>query len=393
MARISNVLTGDTAQPVDGTGAWQFSNASAFIHREDTPVNVESMVLLRPSSPAIPVVIRLNEFQIPPALRGDSVDFGFYIKSQAKIDIALIAKNDNTTQMSIATDSFIEQTKTFVPAKGAWAFCRANKISTGNTETAQFIDIEITINGHVGEAIYFARPVLTPTFFHLEDDATEVVMSYLPENWVELDLQSVNIVAGLGKLLHVLSIAYQDCYYLHRSIQNLDHVDSWNEGVTEFSSTLVSPNYVPKETARWLAQFVGTILIDPSAGLTPWANLPKVWANWANIDTPDPGSEVDWSEIEGFNVELIGISEYFSWQIETQSYSANGGTLGAMKKAAQRVLTGDKVVDVTHHPTLDWTIQVRTKQAETTPLLLLSAMYAAKPAGFDVIINTPSYLD
>lgn len=388
MARIANLLTGDTAIPVNSDGDWVFTGCTATITREGTPVNAPSMLVLTPTSPSSVITASLPSTEIPAEYRGGIVDFGCYLKSNGKIEVTITATNTSGTTSLPEGDAFITQTKTFIPSKGSWAFPRVNRISTGVIETPQFVNITIRITNHGGNLIYLARPILVPTFFHLDDEPTEVLLSYLPEEWLDIDANATNVVGAMGKLLHVMGVAYEDCHELHSQIKNLDHVDSYNDGVEEFASTLVSADYIPKERARWLAQFVGTVLIDPSAGLTPWANLPTVWANWLAIDSLTDGDTiVDWSEIEGYNIELIGIEEYFQWQINTQAYSANGGTLSAMKEAITRVQDGTKTVFISHHPTDDWTILIRTVEAETSPLLLASAAYGAKPAGFKLIIN------
>lgn len=388
MSRISNILTGDTALPVTSDGAWTFTGCTPTISREDTPVNATSMIVLTPTTSSSVINISLSAWEIPAEYRAGIVDFGCYLKSNGKIEVSITASNIAGVSFLPEDDAFVSQTKTFIPAKGSWVFPRVNRISTGIAETPQFVSITIQITNHGGNLVYFARPILVPTFFHLDDEPTAVLQSYLPEEWLDIDATSGNVVSAMGKLLHVLGVAYEDCHQLHSEIKNLDHIDSYNDGVDEFSSTLVSPDYIPKERARWLAQFVGTVLIDPSAGLTPWANLPTVWANWVNLDSlTDLDTIVDWSEVEGYNVELIGIEEYFQWQIKTQAYSANGGTLGGMKDAIARVQDGTKTVFITHHPTQEWTILIRTVESETSPLLLASAAYAAKPAGFKLIIN------
>lgn len=387
MSRISNVLSGDTAIPVDGTGLWLITGGSASIVREGGPTNVETYLQIVPDDSISPVSIHLIEYEVPANLRGDTLDFGFYIKSDARIQVDVGGHNLSEFAVTSPPDSYASQTKSFVPAKGSWAFPRLNKISTGTPDTPQFISFEVDIYGHGGAPIYFARPVITPTFFHLDDTPTNVVQGYLPSDWLDAEIYADGVVSGLGKLTHVASYAYQDCYNIVADIENLNHVDSWNEDAQEFASSLVTPTEVSPTTARWLSQFVGAVLVDPSAGLTPWANLPKIWSQWAMIDSPDAGTDVDWSEVEGFNIELIGIEDYFQWQLQTQAYSSNAGTYAAMKAAAEHVLSGSKTVEIRHHPTSDWVIRVRTRESETSPLLLASAMYNSKPAGFGLVIN------
>lgn len=392
MARINNLLTGDLAEPETGLGSWIFTGATPVIEREGTPTNVGAMVALIPTSTTSTVKIQLLNYEITEQYRGDMVDFGCFIRSDGKISIEASLVSSSTQAALPESVAVPTRTKSFVPSRGAWSFPRLSRVSTGTIAVPQFVSIHISITGHNGSPIYFARPILVPTFFHLDDEPTNVLLSYLPSEIIDMDNSSDSPVAAVSKLLQVLTVAYQDTWELHNSFQNLDHIDSWNNQKEEFSSALVNPEFIDVAVyARWLGQFVGTILIDASGGLTPWANLPKVWSQWVNIDDDSPPSanDVEWTEIEGFNVELIGSVDYFKWQLQTGSYAARGGTYEAMRAAAQRVLFGTKTVDIRHHPTLDWTITVQTKEAETTPLLLLSAILASKPAGFDVIINDP----
>lgn len=385
MARISNVFTGDTAQPVTGIGLWSVTGATTRIETELTPTNVESMVHIIPTSNNA-VTVSLINFPVPSDMRGSSFDFGFYIRSDARIDISITATSSSLESTLPEPDSFLTQTQSFVPVRGEWVFPRVSRISTGTNQTAQFISLVLTITGHEQTPIYFARPILVPTLFHREDLPTVIVQSYMPPDIMDIDETSMPLVAGVGRLLHVLSIAYQDVYEELLNIINLDHIDSYNERTTEFSSNLVNPELVNVQKARWLAQFLGALLIDSSSGLTPWANLPKTWTEWTaqiDIDVPDDGNEtVEWQEIESFDIELIGLEEYFRWQLATGAYSQNGGTFSAIKQAAQNVLSGTKTVDIYSDTANPYTIYVRTLTEETDEVTLAAALYAAKPVGF-----------
>jgi hypothetical protein len=382
MARIDNIFTGDTAQPVTGFGLWSFSGATTRIETESTPINVESMIHVIPISNNA-VTISLTNFPVPSARRGSSVDFGFYIRCDSRIDVTIEATSSSLESTLLEPDAFLSQTQTFIPVRGEWVFPRVSRISTGTNQTAQFLNIVLTIVGHEQTPIYFARPILVPTLFHREDFPSLVVQSNMPPDIMDIDETSMPLVAGVGRLLHILSIAYEDVYEELFSIMNLDHIDSYNERTTEFSSSLVNPELVNVEKARWLAQFLGALLIDSSSGLTPWANLPKTWTQWiAQIDTADAGTTVEWQEIESFDIELIGLEEYFRWQLVTGAYSQNAGTLNAIKQAAQNVLSGTKTVDIYSNTANPYTIYVRTLTAETDEVTLAAALYAAKPVGF-----------
>jgi len=382
MARATNIFSGDTATPVGGIGMWELTNAGHTIETEGGPTNVSAYLHLLPTSPSSDVVISIPSIEIPSAFRGTSVDFGFYIKCDEKIVLSISGENPAGISALPEPEAVVSQTVDVRPTKGIWAFPRLNRISAGVVETPQFVSLSITISGHNGSPIYFARPILVPTLFHAYDTPTLVVQSQMPPEIMDIDELATPVVAGLARLLHISTVAYQDVYGIVDDIENLDHVDSWNEGKGEFSSKLTNPTLVDVDTARWLAQFTGAPLVDSSAGLTPWANLPKVWANWADIDTADPGTDVDWSEIEAYDIELIGLEEYFRWQLQTNAYSSRGGTYGAMYEAAQRVLSGTKTIILGQSPTSPFTITAKTIVEETTPVLLAAALYASKPAGF-----------
>ena len=382
MTRINNILVGDTAQPTTGVGLWVFSGATTRTETESTPTNVETMVHVIPDSNAA-VTISLIDFPIPSTMRGSSIDFGFYVRCDSRIDITIEATNTSLESTLPEPEAYLSQTQSFVPVRGEWVFPRVSRISTGTSKTAQFVSLVLTITGHEQAPIYFARPILVPTLFHREDLATVIVQSYMPPDIMDIDETATPLVAGVGRLLHVLSVAYQDVYEELLSIINLDHIDSYNERLTEFSSSLVNPEFVNVQKARWLAQFVGTLLIDSSSGLTPWANLPKTWTEWvAQIDTADVGTTVEWQEIESFDIELIGLEEYFRWQLATGAYGANGGTFNAIKQAAQNVLSGTKTVDIYSDISDPYTIYIRTLTTETDEVTLTAALYAAKPVGF-----------
>lgn len=382
MARVTNIFTGDTAQPVTGFGLWSFAGATTRIETETTPTNVESMIHIIPSSNDA-VTISLTNFPVPSTARGDSVDFGFFIRCESRIDITVEANSSSIESTLLEPEAFLSQTQSFVPVRGQWVFPRVSRISTGTNTTAQFLSLTITIAMHEQSVIYFARPILIPTLFHRDDNPTLVVQSYMPPDIMDIDETSMPLVAGVGRLLHVLSIGYQDVFEQLLSIINLDHMDSYNERLQEFSSSLVNPELVNVTKARWLAQFMGALLIDSSSGETPWANLPKTWSQWlSQIDTADLNTTTEWQEIESFDIELIGLEEYFRWQLSTGAYSQNGGTFNAVKQAAQNVLGDTKTVNVYSDTSNPYTIYVRTLTTETDEVTLAAALYAAKPVGF-----------
>lgn len=385
MARISNIFTGDTAQPVNGFGLWSFAGATTRIETDATPTNVESMIHIIPTSNNA-VTISLTNFPVLSNESGGSLDFGFFIRCESRIDVTIEANSSSIESKLPEPEAFLSQTQSFIPLRGQWVFPRVSRISTGTNTTAQFISLTITITMHEQAPIYFARPTLVPTLFHRRDFPTLVVQSYMPPDIMDIDETSMPLVAGVGKLLHVLSVGYQDVFEQLLSIINLDHIDSYNELLDEFSSSLVNPELVNVEKSRWLAQFLGALLIDSSSGETPWANLPKTWSQWLSqidtVETPVDNTTVEWQEIESFDIELIGLEEYFRWQLTTGAYSQNGGTFNSIKLAAQNVLSDTKTVNVYSDTSNPYTIYVRTLTTETDEVTLAAALYAAKPAGF-----------
>lgn len=385
MARTSNLLTGNTATPVTGLGLWSFTNATARIETESPPINVETMMHIIPNNNNA-VVVSLMNFPVPTDIRAQSVDFGFYIRCDARINISVHASSSSLESTVPEPEAFLSQTQNFVPVRGQWVFPRVARISTGTNQTTQFISLTITISNHGQSPIYLARPILIPTLFHRDDLPTTIVQSHMPPDIMDIDETVTPLVAGVARLLHVLSVGYQDIYEQLLSIINLDHIDSYNDRIDEFSSALVNPELVDVARARWLAQFMGALLIDSSAGETPWVNLPKTWATWLSqidtVETPVDNTTVEWQEIESFDIELIGLEEYFRWQLSTGAYSQNGGTFDSIKLAAQNVLSGTKTVNIYSNTANPYTIYVRTLTSETDDLTLQAALYAAKPVGF-----------
>lgn len=110
--------------------------------------------------------------------------------------------------------------------------------------------------------------------------------------------------------------------------------------------------------------------------------------------------DTEWSELENYNPDLDGLTDYLRWQVKYAYTGMNGGTYSAIVNSAKRVLTGDKLVTVRYaYEDNPWKVLVRTKTSEspdgfleTDPpsngvksFTVETYLKRAKPAGYQII--------
>lgn len=185
-----------------------------------------------------------------------------------------------------------------------------------------------------------------------------------------------------------------EIYDILDEINYVDTSDGYNPADNLTKSTIVDPDVISRKYAFWVAQFVGTQLYSPTVSVTPWQNIPATWQGIDAIDTVvDINDTVGWSALQSFKPELVGLDEYFRWQISTGYYGINAGSLQAVTESIKRILTGTKSVRVEANPS-SWVVNVYTYKSETLGTDLLGTgdevqasqiiLKRCKPAGFFV---------
>lgn len=121
-------------------------------------------------------------------------------------------------------------------------------------------------------------------------------------------------------------------------------------------SALSNPSIADESVLKWLAPLMGTTLINPFSGLTPWENIAAgadvnldgsvTWSEFESALDTDNDDAATWVEIENFNPSITGLIDFERWQVITATYGLRGGTHASIATAAKEVLTGTKTVNV-----------------------------------------------
>lgn len=174
------------------------------------------------------------------------------------------------------------------------------------------------------------------------------------------------------------------------------------EGVAK-PSTLTDPSVASEPVVRWLIAILGSTLLNPFSGFTPWANIESgadlnsdgvvTWAELISaLDTADAGTTLEWSEIENFNPSITGLSAFEKWQVSSAAYGLRGGTLASIKAAAQQAFPGQEpVVTVTPHYSGDpFRIAVTVAGSTAGDLGTIEEFVnPSMPAGFGLTVLAP----
>jgi hypothetical protein len=265
-----------------------------------------------------------------------------------------------------------------------------------------------SIQGDSNVDLNISSPCIYGTLEFINNPAIVDILKKLPEFIRQLDVDYGELPYQLARFLEMATIHTGEIYALLDEFIYSDISEGKNELDTSTLSTLVDPIVVKREYMFWLAQFSGTKLLNPTTGLTPWANLPKLpkpgeeeetttWEALDLIDDDDVDLEeaVIWQALQDYNTEPVGLDEFLRWQISTSYYGRNAGTQEALVEAVKRVLIDTKTVEYEVLEPFDWTIRITTLKTETPDSSLVDIggsvaeivelLEPARPAGFKII--------
>ena len=279
--------------------------------------------------------------------------------------------------------------------------------------------VEFTIDGlDVGEVAYLTAPVLTSPDLLADNTFTTEVWLRLPEYLRKADALQAGPDYPLLRFIDAAFGLAGQAEFVWDWIRYVPRDDGGTDG-PDSVSRLVDPLWCCPQYLPWLARLVGVDLVNPASGFTSWDDLaataygsvPQPLEDWEEWETePDTGALADgdgtaqWGEVEGFNPFPTTLVDYARWQVESKVFGLAGGTVAAIKAAAQQVLTGTKTVRVTPNPDGEgnanggdrpWLILVETLVEETPDVnvasgaspTVLRAIQPTIPAGFAVVMS------
>lgn len=265
------------------------------------------------------------------------------------------------------------------------------------------LQVRVVFDNHANASLNIARPSAYQSTRFLDNQFLLDIIPYIPPVFFELD--TGNFLTNeptfpLSRFLDVLTAVANDVKELATDYAYLDRASNGDPDNIFSLSKFIDPRVCDSNQLSYLAQFRGRPLLityQPSTegigwevftldlslltGLDPVTNLP-VGTHVLDTDAQNLGALPD------------GVEAYSRWQVQTGYYGHNAGTIDAMVSAAQRALTGDKVVNFTVTPNQ---IAFTTRQAETFETVVgdiggsnsfvLSLIEPARPLGM-IITHT-----
>ena len=257
-----------------------------------------------------------------------------------------------------------------------WTLVRCGAVEIPNSGFTYTTSIDIKFAGFnqtlaASNFFYISFPVIYSQSEFLANPSLMDIFLRLPEMIRESSLNEDLPSLSFIRFIEVMCSLRGSIFETISQITPRDISEGYDPADDTTKSILVDADVVSRRFAFWLAQFVGTRLINPQVSATPWGNMPSTWQGIDLIDSINTsGDAVAWQELQDFLPEIFGLDEYYRWQIDTAYHGYAAGTIGAIKGAIQRVLTGTKEVNLTFFT--PFTCLCTTKKSETPGSQLIS---------------------
>lgn len=262
-----------------------------------------------------------------------------------------------------------------------------------------YVEIEVT-GLSSGEEFFVALPALTVPEMVLTSVSCDETYLRLPDYMRRADLEQSEPTLPLRRFIDVLTTLANEIDTTWNLFYYLPPED--NNGIP-LRSSLTEPELANESTMHWLAMVMGTTLINPSTGFTPWGNLLgqsntngdefTTWAELvAEVDGPDAGTTLEWGEIESFAPGFTGLSEYERWQVSSAAYGLRAGSVSSIKAAALQAFPledrSSKTITVTKDPSDAFHILVAIDTMDAGEIgTVTEYINPAIPAGFGLTVS------
>jgi hypothetical protein len=374
-----NFLDSDDQFFEDTVGSWTASNASTEINIAFRFRDTYHTLQINPTSTAS-ITLTHNPVSVGSEYGSDSITFFFHAYCAAKTTFAVtITGSDGSTD-----------TRTVVANALQWTVIRGPEVEVPVTQGSTSYTASIAISGHLGQAVYFACPVMTNKYAMRGNRFLRYCMQYIPQVFIEKDYEQsfpnfpMLRILDLGTAYAAVGLEQSEAF------KYLDIASGYDPDDDSTKSALVEPTVADPRFLAWLGQVVGVKLASSVGGTTPWGNLPTTWTTFINAidDAGDNDDNTTWEEIETYNP---GDSNFVSGrrqQITTARLGHNAGTRDGIISSVETVLTGTKEVDLVIDPIgSPWTIRINTLTAETpsganSDPQVLEVASESRPLGF-----------
>lgn len=282
-------------------------------------------------------------------------------------------------------------TRTVVVNSTEWTLVRTNELVVDDDTFDYRIVVTIEVSSPANPTIYVSAPAIIGTFDFVRNEfATDIWLTYIPE-FLRDDDRAGSEPFSLVKFLDALTTVAGQIHSFAFSAAYVDISDGYSEEDDSSKSVFVDPDVADSAFLNYLSQFVGTKLVNPQTGSTPWVNLPTTWTGIDNIDLVSD-DQVPWGQMELFDPEPAGLSDFLRWQVKYGYYGLNAGSKTAIVESVKRALSGTQ--NVQYSVLSSWQIEIETFLSETpntdgltigdTVPELLALIEPARPLGVSI---------
>lgn len=281
-----------------------------------------------------------------------------------------------------------------------WSLISVESDALSNILTSHaYVEIEVT-GLSSGEEFFVALPALTVPEMVLTSVSCDETYLRLPDYMRRADLEQSEPTLPFRRFIDVLTTLANEIDTTWNLFYYLPPED--NDGIP-LRSYLTEPELADESTMHWLAMVMGTTLINPSTGFTPWGNLlnesdtnqdgSTTWSELvAEVDGPDANSTLEWGEIETFSPAFTGLSAYERWQVSSAAYGLRAGSVASIKAAALQAFPeadrSSKTITVTKDPSDAFHILVEVDTMDAGEIgTVTEYINPAMPAGFGLTVS------
>jgi hypothetical protein len=283
-----------------------------------------------------------------------------------------------------------------------WSLVSVASDAISNTASTE-ASLKIEVTGlSSGEEFFVALPALTVPEMVLTSVSCDETYLRLPDYMRRADLEQSEPTLPFRRFIDVLTTLANDIDTTWNLFYYVPPED--NDGVP-LRSFLTEPELADEATMHWLATVMGTKLINPSTGFTPWGSLldeadtnQDGSTTWTELVTavdarsdinngPDENSTLQWGEIETFSPGFTGLSAYERWQVSSAAYGLRAGSVASIKAATLQAFPEEersgKTIIVTRDPSDAFLIVVAVKPMLSDDIgTVTEYINPAIPAGF-----------
>lgn len=384
MSSVVNLLSTESTQFLSSTGSWTSATNQLSVTRSKirTESNSSSLKIYDSTGNGASALVEAAQILstyhdwpirafawVDSEVSGTATIYLTYVSGGASTTVSeavpIIA--DNWTLLSVTQDSIPDDTENLI-------------LRVVSTDT------------NAGDSIYISRPAIMSPWAASQSVAGGEVWLRLPEYLRATDKNQTDPDVPLFRFIEAL---FSTANSIDESWQDFRWIPPEDNNKIIKESGLVSPNTAIPSALIWMAQVIGSTLLDPTAAYTPWIFLdtdnnpltPFTWAEWKSALDDNADGTLTWQEIQDFNPAIFDLTTSFRAQVTGAFYGYKAGTNQSFVKAAQTVTNVSTVTVFSRYLDDPFHIKVEILISEGGNTVDVErALVGTTPAGFQVTV-------